>query len=213
MTEITAGAAGAEVPEDPVMPAEPVVSAARSAQISEIISEFSEVFAFVRTRWARFAEETHPDLRGSNIMVLQLVMRKGPVTVTGLSQMLGMDKAMVSRQVSKLRELGLVDTAPAPEDRRVTLLTATDKARSTVEVLRARAAHEYHIRFADWDEDSLQSLGEHLHRFNSFSNEQTSGPAMRHARDHREGEGSTASTEAAEPAEYTKHTEPTEPGA
>lgn len=159
----------------------------RSERVSQIISEFSEVFAFVRTRWARFAEETHPDLRGTGILVLQIVLRKGPVTVTGLSQLLGMDKAMVSRQVSKLRELGFVESAPAPEDRRVTLITATEQARATIEELRARAAHDYHLRFADWDDDALNALSESLHRFNAYAPEQAAGPAVRCAQGHGGG--------------------------
>ncbi|MHA3685243.1 MarR family winged helix-turn-helix transcriptional regulator [Leucobacter sp. HY1908] len=167
----------------------------RSEQISQIIAEFSEVFAFVRTRWARFAEETHPDLRGSGIMVLQVVLRKGPVTVTGLSQLLDIDKAMVSRQISKLRDLGLVASEPAAEDRRVTLITATDKARETIEKLRARAAHDYHLRFAQWDDAALMELGESLHRFNSYSPEHADGPAVRCARGH--GGGAEASPEPA----------------
>lgn len=154
----------------------------RSEQISQIIAEFSEVFAFVRTRWARFAEETHPTLHGSGILVLQIVLRKGPVTVTGLSQLLGMDKGMVSRQVSKLRELGFVDSAPAAEDRRVTLITATDQARAVIDRLRARAAHDYHMRFADWEDADLNALSESLHRFNSSVPEQADGPAVRCAR-------------------------------
>lgn len=164
----------------------------RSEQISHIIAEFSEVFAFVRTRWARFAEETHPDLRGSGIIVLQIVMRKGPVTVTGLSQLLDMDKAMVSRQVSKLRELGFVDSTPAAEDRRVALITATDKARTVIEALRVRAAHDYHLRFAEWDDASLQDLGTSLHRFNSYSPEHADSPAVRCARDHGGGAEGTS---------------------
>ena len=169
------------------MPDQFALTPERSEQISQIIAEFSEVFAFVRTRWARFAEETHPDLRGSGIIVLQIVLRKGPVTVTGLSQLLGMDKAMVSRQVSKLRELGFVESAPAAEDRRVTLITATDKARSVIDQLRARAAHDYHLRFADWDDAELDDLGASLHRFNSSAPEQAAGPAVRCARDHGGG--------------------------
>ena len=160
----------------------------RSEQISQIIAEFSEVFAFVRTRWARFAEETHPDLRGTGIMVLQVVLRKGPVTVTGLSQLLHIDKAMVSRQISKLRDLELVATQPAAEDRRVTLITATDKARAIIEKLRARAAHDYHLRFAQWDDAALMELGASLHRFNAYSPEDhTDGPAVRCAREHGGG--------------------------
>ena len=37
--------------------------------ISDIATEFAEVFAFARSRWARFAEEIHPELRLSLIHI------------------------------------------------------------------------------------------------------------------------------------------------
>ena len=53
----------------------------REEVISEIISEFSQSFAAARTRWTRFAEEVHPELRGPGMMILQTILRRGPVTL------------------------------------------------------------------------------------------------------------------------------------
>ena len=174
-------------------------SASHRDGISEIISEFSEVFAFARTRWARYAEEVDPELKGVGIMVLQLILRKGPITATDISQMLDMDKAMVSRQITKLRDLGLVETEPAPEDRRVVLLTPSAKAEELLGAIRQKWAHAYHERFAGWSPDDLEHLRAALHRFNaSAEGLRADGPAARCTRDQHgeradaEGAGSAA---------------------
>ena len=135
--------------------------------ISDIIAEFSEVFAFARTRWARYAEEVDPELKGVGIMVLQLILRKGPITATGISQLLDMDKAMVSRQITKLKELELIETQPSREDRRVVLLTPSPKAEDLLGAIRQKWAHAYHERFVDWSSDELEHLRAALHRFNA----------------------------------------------
>lgn len=159
-----------------------------SQVVAEIIAEFSEVFAFARTRWARYAEEVHEDLRGVGMMVLQLVIRKGPVTATGISQLLDMDKAMVSRQIAKLRELELVEAEPAEEDRRVILLTPSARAEELHEEIRRQWAHSYHERFAGWSAQDLESLRSGLHRFNGSAEASSpEGPARRCAREHRNG--------------------------
>lgn len=155
-----------------------------SELIAEIIAEFAEVFAFARTRWARYAEEVHPELRGVGMMVLQVILRKGPITATELGQMLDMDKAVVSRQVAKLRELELVDATPSEEDRRVFLLAASARAHALLEELQHRNAWEYGQRFAGWDDAELESLRSALHRFNGAGAEIADGPAKRCARGH-----------------------------
>lgn len=139
------------------------------AIIGDIISEFSEVIAFARSRWARYAEDVHPDLRGVGLIMLQLILRKGPLTATGISQMLDMDKAVVSRQIAKLRELELVDTEPAAEDRRVTLLTGSARAQELIDAIREKWAHAYHERFIGWSDAELKQLRSGLHRFNATS--------------------------------------------
>lgn len=156
----------------------------RESAIPEIIAEFSQVFAAARSRWARYAEEVHPELRGPGMMILQTILRKGPVTATGLGGLLDMDKAMVSRQVTKLRALGLVDAREAETDRRVILLTASSAAQSAVEDLQAKTAEEYSARFADWSDEDLAELHRLLHRFNAAAEElRGDGPARRCARE------------------------------
>lgn len=170
-------------------PAAPAEDSPRGAEIAGIISEFSEIFASARTRWVRYAEEVHPELNGGGIMVLQTVLRKGPVTATGLSQMLGMDKAMVSRHISKLRDLELIEAEAAPEDRRVILLTVSERAQELMERIREQWAHSYHERFEGWSVESLEELRAGLHRFNASAEDahRAEGPAMRCARDHGSG--------------------------
>lgn len=134
--------------------------------IGEIIAEFSEVFAFARTRWTKYAEEIHPALKGVGMMMLQTILRRGPVTATELSQVLDMDKATVSRQVARLRELDLVDAEASAEDRRVLLLTTSATAQETLARVRSRTAHDYHERLADWSTDDLERFRDTLRRFN-----------------------------------------------
>ena len=127
------------------------------------------MFAFARTRWARFAEEVHPELRVPGMMILQTILRRGPITATGVSGLLDMDKAMVSRQVAKLRSLGLIDAEGAESDRRATLLTASPAAHSAVDELQARIAEDYRARFAEWSSEELATLQGLLHRFNAMA--------------------------------------------
>lgn len=131
-----------------------------------IIGEFSEVFSFVRSRSARYAKQIHPDLKNSGIFVLHTVLRSEPITATELAQRLEMDKAMVSRQVTLLRSLGLVETEPDPNDRRSTLLRSTEQSRAKVTELRRQMGADYRARFTDWSPEDLSALRDSLRRFN-----------------------------------------------
>ncbi|WP_449277027.1 DHA2 family efflux MFS transporter permease subunit [Leucobacter sp. GX24907] len=163
-------------------------SAERDATVSDIIAEFSQVFAFARTRWSRYAEEVHPELKGVGMMVLQVILRKGPITATALSQMLDMDKAVVSRQVSKLRQLELIEAKASDEDRRVTLLRSSESAQHTIDRLHAENADAYSERFAEWSVDELETLRAGLHRFNQSSPEPADTPSQRCTRTHERSE-------------------------
>lgn len=135
--------------------------------IRDIAAEFAGVFAFARSRWARHAQQVHPELNGVGLMVLQRVTRCGPITASAIVQQLDMDKAAVSRQVTKLRELGLVEVAPAAEDKRVQMLSLTAAGQAATENLRGLMAADYAERFAGWSDADLAELRTLLHRFNS----------------------------------------------
>ena len=134
--------------------------------IAGIIAEFSQVFAFARTRWSRYAEEVHAELRGVGMMILQTIIRRGSITATEISQLMDMDKSVISRQVAQLRELGLIEATPDEADRRVMRLSATTESAAITEALRSKTADAYHERFTDWSEEDLETLHQLLRRFN-----------------------------------------------
>lgn len=141
----------------------------REQQISEIITEFADIFSSARTRWMRYAAELHDELRGASLMMLQFVMRKGPISATELGHALDMDKAMVSRHVASLRDLGFIEATESEEDRRVQLLSASPQGLALLDRLHKRSAASYQARFEGWDVEELQRLREGLHRFNNGS--------------------------------------------
>ena len=153
------------------------------ARITDVISEFSEFFAAARSNWARYSEEVHPELTGAGMIIMQFIVRNGPVTATGICQIMRMDKALVSRQVARLRELGFVHATPAEEDRRVMLLTPSDEAKRVMGLVKAKWAHSYHDRFADWDIEEIERFRAALHRFNTSADREVNGPAGRCAKD------------------------------
>lgn len=135
--------------------------------ISEVVAEFGQVHAFARARWVRYAEQIHPDLRGVGVIMLQTISRKGPVTATELAQLLSMDKALVSRQVSKLREVGLIESRHDEADRRSVFLTATELGKSALMGLHQQLSDAYSQRLKGWSESDIELLTSLLHRFNA----------------------------------------------
>lgn len=137
--------------------------------IMGIVAEFSEVFSFVRSRSSRYASQIHPELKGTSIFVLHTVLRGEPITATELAQHLDMDKAMISRQVTLLRRLGMIETEEDPQDRRSSLLRSTELSRARIAQLRRKMSADYQARFADWSDAELGDLREKLRRFNDAS--------------------------------------------
>lgn len=158
----------------------------REELVADIVGEFSQSFASARTRWAKSAEEIHPELSAPGMMLLQTILRRGPITSTGLGAILDMDKAMVSRQITKLRALGLVDAREAESDRRVMLLTASAEAHSAVDTMHSKISADYRERFAEWQSSELEHLRDLLHRYNTTSvPPHAETPASRCAREER----------------------------
>ncbi|GAA2825295.1 DNA-binding MarR family transcriptional regulator [Leucobacter komagatae] len=168
--------------------------------VAGIISEFTEAFAFSRTRWTRYANEVSAELSGVSMLVLQIVFRRGPITATGVGHWLDMDKSLVSRHVAKLRDLGLIVATESPEDRRVQVLTVSEHATELLNGVRERWTNAYRERLADWSEEELESLRSGLHRFNASADTlPTDGPAARCAR-HAGDTGDTRDATETDPA-------------
>ena len=100
-------------------------------------SDATELPSRTRTVIARLSRQLRQtragaDLSTSQYQVLATTVREGPLRLTDLATLEGLNPTMLSRIVGKLETAGLVGRTPDPKDGRVAVLTATRKGRDLV---------------------------------------------------------------------------------
>ena len=115
---------------------------------------------------ARLARELHPDLDGAAYGLLALLQDAGPVRAGDLVARLGLDKSTVSRQLSSLVTLGLVDRSADPDDGRAQVLTPSPEGSARLARIRAVRRERWAADLADWPTEDVAALAELLGRFN-----------------------------------------------
>jgi len=129
----------------------------------------------------RLAAELHPDLDGAAYGLLALLQDAGPLRASDLVSRLGLDKSTVSRQISALVELGLVDRAADPMDGRAQVLTPSVEGASRLEHIRTVRRARWEADLSDWPADDVARLADLLARLNGIGE-------AREAHDEREAE-------------------------
>ena len=130
---------------------------------------------------ARLAAELHPDLDGAAYGLLALLQDVGPLRASDLVARLGLDKSTVSRQVTSLVALGLVDRAPDPDDGRAQVLTPSPEGSARLARIRDARRARWQADLSDWPAADVAALGELLGRLNRIgeARDGESGPAAR----------------------------------
>ena len=88
------------------------------------------------------ATATDEGLTPTQASVLGLITFRGPLGLTELAQLEGLNPTMLSRVVGRLTELGLIQRDPNPDDLRAVRVEATDAGRQLherVKLLRTQA--------------------------------------------------------------------------
>ena len=115
---------------------------------------------------ARLARELHPDLDGAAYGLLALLQDTGPPRASDLVARLGLDKSTVSRQVSSLVDLGLVDRAADPDDGRAQVLTPSAEGAARLTGIRNARRARWEADLSGWDTDDVATLATLLGRLN-----------------------------------------------
>jgi DNA-binding MarR family transcriptional regulator len=116
----------------------------------------------------RLARELHPELDGAAYGLLALLQDAGPLRASDLVSRLGLDKSTVSRQVSSLVDLGLVDRAADPVDGRAQVLTPSAEGAQRLARIREVRRARWEADLADWPREDVARLGELLARYNGI---------------------------------------------
>jgi len=93
------------------------------------------------------------------------VAKRGPIGIVDLAECIGRDYTTVSRQVTRLEQLGLVERRGSTRDGRVREAVITDTGRAITD--RIDEARERIVRriFADWDDADVAQLVILMRRF------------------------------------------------
>lgn len=100
-----------------------------------------------------------------NMLLFQLC-KDGPARSSALAAGACVDPSTVSRQVSALVALGLVERRADPDDGRACLLAATASGEERHRAVRERRDRVFAHLLADWPQDDVRLLGSLLHRLN-----------------------------------------------
>ncbi|RHA42326.1 MarR family transcriptional regulator [Cellulomonas rhizosphaerae] len=115
---------------------------------------------------AAVARGVHPDLEPAAYELLALIAATPVVRASDLAAHIGVGRGTMSRQLSRLAELGFVARRPDPEDFRGQLLSLTDVGRERLESAQASRRGYLHTALADWSPEEIVDLSRQLARLN-----------------------------------------------
>lgn len=117
-----------------------------------------------RSRMRRELAGQNVKLSPTDMWLVDRVSEFGPARMSELATWQSVDRSTMTTQVGRLEKLGLVQRAPAPEDRRAIVVSVTEAGRTLHEESRAAACAAFDSMLADWTDQERQQLTESLSR-------------------------------------------------
>jgi DNA-binding MarR family transcriptional regulator len=115
----------------------------------------------------RSAAHFHPQLQPAAFHIARWLYAFGPARPSEVADAVGMDRSSTSTLISKMRSLGLLDTSPAPDDRRSIIVRLSAAGREQVAATLEERGREFYARTQDWSTDDIARLVELLGRLTS----------------------------------------------
>lgn len=139
----------------------------RQEQLRTLETEVGALLRRARRVIGDRARAAHPELHSGEYLLLAGLRAAGALRAADLADRFGMDKGGVSRAVTHLGELGLVERTPDPADGRASLLSVSvDGLARLARVDRERSAR-FEARLADFSDQELGQLVDLLGRYNT----------------------------------------------
>jgi len=113
----------------------------------------------------RLIEEAGIPLDRALFPLLARIGRYGPIGVVELADRTGRDHTTISRQMTKLEELELIERKASDRDRRVREAAVSKKGRDMIAVLNAARERLANRILVDWTDADLDQLRGLLRRF------------------------------------------------
>lgn len=134
--------------------------------IQDVETQMSVLFANGRRLTQRAARMVHPELQTSGLYVMRMLQKHGPLRPSAIAENLEIDRSAVSRIISPLDGLGLVERVTDPGDRRAFIISLTEEGRARLANLSAEPNGPLRSMLAGWNPDDVAALARLLTRLN-----------------------------------------------
>jgi len=124
-----------------------------------------ELTAFARRSRSQ-ASQIHPGLTLVTYAILDLLRERGGCRGTDLAAHFMLDKSTVSRQVTALERLGLVERSTDPEDQRGQIIRTSSEGSSLLQSVSEQRRLAFLDRLADWADEDLERFASYLTLYN-----------------------------------------------
>lgn len=141
-------------------------AAPRPESLVRLEQEVGVLVRRIRRVIAERARLVHPDLQPASYLMLGHVAENGPMRASAVADLFTVDKGAISRQVTHLMELGLVEKSRDPEDGRAWLLTATPDAVQRLRTVAEQRRTYLAERLDGWEAGDLERFTDLLARYN-----------------------------------------------
>ncbi len=121
--------------------------------------------------------DIHESLDRAEYLLLRALDESGPMRISALATLLGLDPSTAGRQVAVLQGQGLVEREPDPADRRCTVVTPTAEGLDRMRQVRRRRTEMVADLLADWSDEDLRTFDRILGQYNlSVARRYLTGP-------------------------------------
>lgn len=140
--------------------------------LAGVEQELSTLFRRARSAQMLLARRVHPEMDAAGYALISQIelgtASGGPgVRASDVAQAIGLDKSTVSRGLTQLESLGLIERIEDPDDGRARLLRLTTAGAAGFNAMRTQRQTEFRAILARWEGPDLAALATLLSRLNA----------------------------------------------
>lgn len=140
--------------------------------IAGVEQELSKLFRRSRSTSMLLARRVHPEMDAAGYALISQIelgtaTGRAGVRASEVAQALGLDKSTVSRGLTLLEKLGLIERISDPDDGRARLLRLTTVGAERFGAMRAQRQAQFQAILNRWDTHDLATLAKLLGRLNT----------------------------------------------
>ncbi|MFT4307043.1 MAG: MarR family transcriptional regulator [Microbacterium sp.] len=135
----------------------------RHRAVRELEEAFAELMGEFRRIYTQAAAVVSPGILPGTFRTLVMIARLGPVTLSALADRLTADKGLLSRQVTELESVGMIERRPDADDGRVRLISITPHGRERLAAAREPYQRTLLETLGDWPLSSIDRLTSLIH--------------------------------------------------